>query len=131
MKTYLFEATNGMNWGKFIVGIHDVEWGWSSNAEPDEARNALSSQGWSRRHLWVLDLATGEGALFAHGGFAPGDLNRHRIHVCILFEGFLEWLYAQDISQIEDLPRVVELPHIEPGFHAYRRPGITDTKAEK
>lgn len=128
MRTYLFEATNGVNWGKFIVGIHDVEWGWCSTAEPDGGRTILNTQGWTSQHIWVFDMATGEGALFWHGGYARNDLNKHRIHVCILFEGFLEWLYRQDIRDIEKLPRLVHLPHVEPGVWGYRRPGTADNQ---
>lgn len=126
MRTYLFEATNGVNWGKFIVGVLDTEWSWSSSAEPDAARRLLHTQGWSGRHIWVLDIATGEGALFHHGGYARGDLNRHRIHVCLLFEAFLTWLYEQDISDIESLPRLIRVPDVEPGMHGYRRPGPSE-----
>lgn len=71
-----------------------------------------------------MDLATGEGALFRHGGLASADLNRHKIWVCLLFEPFLQWLYQQPMDRIPDLAgQVVELPGSPTGFHGYRRPG--------
>jgi hypothetical protein len=120
----LFEATNGRNWGKFLVGVMDVEWAWRSQVDdsPAEPSVLLNRLGWARHHLWVMDLATGEGALFAPGGYAKGDLDHHRIWVCPLFEPFLAWLYTQDITRLADLPQVVEVdaPFALTG---YRRPG--------
>lgn len=125
MKTYLFEASNGSNWGKFLVGVPDEEWTWTSRAENEDGRPILHTQGWTRQHILVVDLATGEGALFYPGGYAPSDLNRNRIRVCILFEGFLEWLYRQNLADVESLPRVVALPHVEPALFGWRRPGTS------
>jgi hypothetical protein len=43
--------------------------------------------------------------------------------VCPLFEPFLEWLYQQDLTRIEELPSHVDLPEAEFQLHGYRRPG--------
>jgi hypothetical protein len=40
-----------------------------------------------------------------------------------MFEPFLEWLYAQDLSDLGALPRLVELPDAEFSFSGYRRSG--------
>ena len=60
-------------------------------------------------HLVVLDLQTGEGAIFMPGGLAAADLDKHGIWVCPLFEPFLAWLYKQDLSDLDALPAVVEI----------------------
>lgn len=124
MRTYLFEATNGpRNWGKFLVGVPDVEWSWRSNVE-ESSPALLARLGWGPGHIWVFDLATGEGACFRHGGYAKADLDKHRIHVCVLFEPFLQWLYAQDLDRLPELSqRVVDLPDAPFALWGYRRPG--------
>lgn len=96
MRTRIIEATTGPtgNHGKFLLGAFDAEWRWRSVLKSD-AQPLLMHEGWSIEHLLVTDLATGEGALFRLGGFAPADLNKHRIWVCPLFEPFLTWLYAR------------------------------------
>lgn len=122
MKTYLFEATNGFNWGKFCIGVMDVEWEWRSRVDTTSSRNLLAARGWSTRHVWVMDLQTGEGALFWPGGLARSDLNSHQIWVCPLFEPFLEWLYQQDLSNLAELSEsVVNLPEAPAEMYGYRR----------
>lgn len=133
MKLRLFEARTagdvGGNWGKFAVGVLGPdEWSWrSAIPDPDDGlppsgTPLLRRLGWSPRHVWVCDLQTGEGAWFQHGGYAPGDLKKHAILVCVLFEAFLEWLYRQDLATIETLPRLVELD-VPFAFYGYRRAG--------
>lgn len=73
--------------------------------------------------MWVLDLQTGEGAFFRPGGYAAADLEKHRVWVCPLFEPFLEWLYRQDLTDLGQLPRLVELPDAEFAMRGYRRAG--------
>lgn len=79
---------------------------------------------WTRDQLWVMDLETGEGGLFRPGGYARGDLQKHRIWVCPMFEPFLTWLYKQDLSNesLDALPKGVAL---DAPFEwaGYRRPG--------
>jgi hypothetical protein len=130
MQTKIIEATqnaeHGFNWGKFLVGRPDAEWKVRSAIpveHPSSARPLLSQLGWSREHAWVLDLQTGEGAFFRLGGFAPADLNKHRIWVCPMFEPFLVWLYEQDTTDLDALPALVELPLAPPSMAGYRRAG--------
>lgn len=130
MRTRFFEATQaregGANWGKFCVGVFDDE-EWERRSEVGHAGRPLLPQlGWARDHvhLWVLDMQTGEGAYFQHGGVATYDLNsKHAIWVCPMFEPFLVWLYQQDVSDLDALPQVVELPDAEFSFSGYRRKG--------
>ena len=64
MKTKIIEATNGpQNWGKFMLGRFDSEWARGSAALTDPY-SLLSRVGWTDEHLLVLDLQTGEGAIF-------------------------------------------------------------------
>jgi hypothetical protein len=124
MKTYLFEATNGFNWGKFSVGVMDEEWAWRSVVDNDTNTPLLARLGWARSHIWVMDLQTGEGALFRPGGSAHADLYRRQIWVCPLFEPFLEWLYQKDLNALDALrAKVVQLPEAAAALYGYRRSG--------
>lgn len=126
MKNIFIEANgDGGNWGKFMVARFTSEWEHNSAIER-EARGLdiplLKAVGWGTDALLVWDLQTGEGAIFRPGGLASADLNKHKIWVCPLFEPFLAWLYRQDLTDIETLPRVIELEHgLE--LSGYRRPG--------
>ena len=126
MELFAFEVTNGpaTNWGKFAVGRPgNQEWGWRSRVDEESHRPLLGQLGWSPKHLWVWDLQTGEGAMFRHGGYAPADLEKHRIWVCPMFEPFLVWLYQQDVSDLSKLPKVINLPDAPFAVYGYRRPG--------
>lgn len=131
MKVKFIEATNangggGINWGKFAVMRFDAD-DRSYPSQIDDARIRLvSGQGWGPDHLFVLDLATGEGAMFRHGGSARADLNKHRVWVCPMFEPFLVWLYQQDVTDLDALPSLVEFTEAEApsAFAGYRRPGV-------
>ena len=126
MKTYVFEGHgSGGNWGKFLVGVHDSEWSWRSQIDDSRDSPLLGRIGWTREHIWVLDLQTCEGGAFRPGGYAKADLDKHRIWVCPLFEPFLTWLYLQDLSRIDELPQLVELD-VPLEFAGYRRPGPGD-----
>jgi hypothetical protein len=70
----------------------------------------LGTVGWTRTHLWVLDLETGEGACFKPGGLASADLQKHKIWVCPLFEPFLVWLYEQKLDDLQQPPDHIDLP---------------------
>src|SRR6266568_9619596 len=86
----------------------------------------LSERGWTSDHLLVLDLQTGEGAIFRPGGSARADLNeKHQVWVCPLFEPFMEWLYKQDTPDLTALPDQVELD--APGAPFGYRRGEVDT----
>jgi hypothetical protein len=81
--------------------------------------------GWSRDVLLVLDLQTGEGAVFKPGGYVKDDLDKHRIRVCPMFEPFLEWLYKQPLQDRQALPTTVNLGDVSLANQAYRRNGMT------
>ena len=131
MKTRIIEATqdieHGPNWGKFLVGEMDSEWDYESHIDP--GKKLLSSGcGWhAKTPVWVMDLQTREGAVFAPHGSAHDDLEAHRIWVCVLYEPFLEWLYAWVAGRggfdLDALPPVVELPDVFFRLYGYRRPG--------
>ncbi len=126
MKTRIIEAWNPgpVNWGKFLLGRFDSEWSHRTAIEGGDDLPLLRTHcGWGNDHLLVLDLATGEGAVFKPGGHAAADLNRkHRIWVCPLFEPFLAWLYEQDLTDLDALPATVVLS-AAPQLFGYRRQG--------
>lgn len=118
----------GFNWGKFMVGrFTDDELAERSAFPGVEMYRLINSQGWSRQHIWICDLATGEGAMFCPGGMARSDLRKHKIWVCVLYEEFLVWLYdwirGKGEQWWDELPRLVELPEAEFDLYGYRRPG--------
>lgn len=140
MKTKIIEATNGdaQNWGKFMLMRPDVEWERGSAVSPARAWTGtsaiyetpvgaeiplLSQRGWDHEHVIVFDLETCEGAAFRPGGKASADLDKHRVWVCPLFEPFLEWLYDQDLTDLDALPDSINLPGADFMFTGYRRPG--------
>lgn len=129
MLVRIFEATNvdagGFNYGKFLVGRFEEEWEYRSLVSD---RPLLSKLGWTAQHLLVLDLATGEGALFRHHGLASSDLHKHRVWVCPLFEPFLAWLYRQDVTDLTTLPALVQIEDPTSAMHGYRREGSGQTE---
>lgn len=122
MKTKLIEATNGpQNWGKFLLARFDAD-EWSRRSEVD-GRSLIGGRGWTAEHILVLDLQTGEGAVFLPGGLARADLDSHKIWVCPLFGPMLEWLYKQDTTDLAALPDSVDLPDAPFAMSGYRRQG--------
>jgi hypothetical protein len=134
------DATRGFNWGKFLVGVFEPEeWLRSSELERQLNRmggSLLATRGWTPGHVLVLDLETGEGAMFAPGGSPSADLDKHRVWVCPMFEPFLGWLYGHILEWslatkmprdtygwFDVLPALVELPDAEPAMQGYRRRG--------
>ena len=82
----------------------------------------LQARGWSPEHVLVLDLQTGEGAIFKPGGIARCDLSeKHEIWVCPMYEPFLTWLYQQDLSDLDKLPEFVYLGDVPTAMFGYRR----------
>jgi len=119
MKIKLVEVTNGPNnWGKFLLGQFDDEWSYKSAID---GNSIIAGRGWSRDHVLVLDLQTGEGAIFRPGGSTQHDLAKHKIWVCPMYEPFLIWLYKQPDPMA--IPSHVDLPDAEFAFSGYRRPG--------
>lgn len=129
MKTKFIEVTNEkQNWGKFMVGrFTDEEWKYRSAID---TLLLIPARGWDSRHILVLDLQTGEGAMFMPGGHAAADLHKHQVWVCPMFEPFLNWLYKQDLSDLDKLPPLVEFSLKEAPFEmsGYRRPGPVEKK---
>lgn len=131
MQTKIVEAEqpgSGQNWGKFLVMRPDDEWRRTS-AISGATWPLLREIGWGPDHIIVFDLQTCEGAAFSPGGLARADLNKHRIHVCVLFEAFLEWLYKQDLADLTALPDRVEVD-AEFALAGYRRPGQDQWRPE-
>lgn len=124
MKTHIIEATNGpQNWGKFMLGYFD-EFEWQRESEVSVGLQVIPNRGWTRNTVFVMDLQTGEGALFTPPGLAKADLDKHQIWVCPLFEPFLEWLYTQPQPLIfHTLVHHIDLPDAKFAFAGYRRPG--------
>ena len=124
MKTKIIEATDAteFNWGKFLVGQFDVEWEVPSAISG--RKSLLVERGWHKKNILVLDLEAREGAVFMPGGLAAADLATHKVYVCPMFEPFLEWLYKQDLSDIDNLPSCVNLGKVPTAMYGYRRPGI-------
>lgn len=111
MRTKIIKAhSEAGNWGKFLVGSLAGEMGPPSAARP--YARVLADRGWSTSDILVFDLETGEGAAFRPGGLAAADLDKHAIRVCPLFLPFLEWLYKQDLSDLERLPSELRLKGI-------------------
>lgn len=127
MITKIVEVTNdSFNWGKFMLMRPSHEWDRISVFAPaSSVRSLLREIGWGPEYIWVLDLQTGEGACFLPHGLASADLNKHKIWVCPMYEPFLEWLYAQDLSDLNSLPDKVNLPKAAPALYGYRRGGKT------
>lgn len=124
MITKIIEVTNNeFNWGKFMLLRPDVEFEYRSKMSEAGGIQLLRYCGWGREHLWVLDLQTEEGAGFRPGGSAKADLDKHKVWVCPMFEPFLEWLYKQDLSDLNALPDTLNLPDAPLELYGYRREG--------
>ncbi len=122
MRMKFIEATEEreFNWGKFLLMQFDSEFEYTSVMDPP--RPLLLSQGWGSEHTLVLDLATGEGAMFKLDGVPHITLNqKHQIWVCPLFEPFLAWLATQDTTRVDKLPSMVNLGEVPTSMSGYRR----------
>src|SRR5437016_7196347 len=126
MESRFIEVTNGpRNWGKFLVmRFTHEEWEAKSQvADPSGlgvSVSLLRAIGWNPHQLWVLDLQTCEGAAFSPGGLASADLQKHKVWACPMFQPMLEWLYQQDVSDLSELPSLVDLPDAPFAFSGYR-----------
>lgn len=127
-------SAEGGNWGKFLVCRYDRDELLEPARFPGcQGQRLVDLRGPGRDHIWVLDLATGEGARFAVNVAdqftAKRYLDEHKVWVCPLFEPFLYWLYAR-VSESPagwflTLPRIVELPDAPFVLSGYRRPGLS------
>lgn len=132
MITKFIEASDAteFNWGKFMVCRFDPgEWARQSEIEK---RSLLLARGWTHENVLVVDLQTGEGAIFRPGGLADADLNeKHQIWVCPMFQPFLVWLYAQDLTDLKALPGIVNLGNVPTSLYGYRRQRKQKRKRKK
>ena len=120
MKTRLVEVTDGAFYGKFLVGKFD-EAEWRHEGEiPKESiirpvpYALLDICGWSRDHLLVLDLETGNGTIFRPGGALDYDMEKRKMgYVCPLYRTFLGWLYEHAARtgsiDLDDIPAVLHM----------------------
>lgn len=135
MRLRFCEVTNGFNWGKFAVGTFEgdeLAYRSQLDATMGVQSRLIQGRGWGPEHRLVLDLQTGEAAIFRHGGHAPADMNKRRIWTCPMFEPFLTWLYRQPLASLDDLPGLVEFTEAEApsAMQGYRRPGEQDFLVE-
>ena len=123
MKTKIIEAYDAseFNWGKFMLCQFE-EHEWAARSAVDD-RPVLQGRGWSPKHLWILDLQTGEGFCTGTWGLASADLGKHAVWVCPMYEPFLGWLYQQDLSDLDALPPSVNLGEVPTAMSGYRREG--------
>lgn len=131
MISHFIEATNDVNYGKFLLLRFD--------AGERAARTALF--GYEGEPLWtfggvrklnptmtfVVDLQTGEGAAFSLDPYSWTKLDaEHRIWVCPMYGPFLRWLCQQGLDygagDIAKLPRCVQL-EAESALFGRRREG--------
>jgi len=131
VKTKLVEVTNSVgdqhrNFGKFMLGVFDQD--ELKRTSVVDGYSLVWGRGWGPGHILVLDLQTGEGAIFKIGGSAKHDLDKHKVWVCPLFEPFLEWLYLQPDPM--NVPDHVNLPEAEFAMSGYRRSGPEQLTAD-
>jgi hypothetical protein len=113
METRFVEAGNGFNWGKFLVARFDSEeWSRRTTFPGTDDLRMLQGRGWDyQRHWFVMDLQTGEGAMFPLDGSPDYDLKeKHAIWTCPMFLPFLRWLYdwyAEGHRDLAQLPPYV------------------------
>lgn len=129
MRTKILEATQGLNFGKFLVGeLDDSEIGRSSSVHHGrttlEACGFADVSGWR----WVLDLQTREGVFVEMSRFGVRKLDQHQVWVCPLFEPTLHRLGELGPVPVRELPDLLELSYDEAPFElfGYRRQGSGD-----
>ena len=85
MQSKIIEATDGVLWLKVMVAVFDeTEWQRPVTLEGEERPCLLRNLGWTPSHFWLLDLATGNGAMLQmgdrHGGHTGGSgCSCHRV----------------------------------------------------
>ena len=120
MKTKIIEATDGVAYGKFLIGLYDEEWlvRPAINKTIDDPKMQvemplLRQEGWSVRSFLFQDLSNpGNGSIFQHGSGrnAQADVEAKNITVCWLYVETLQWLYGRSINDLDALPDLIELP---------------------
>ena len=119
MKTKIIESTDGVAYGKFLIGLYDEEWlirpainETIDGPEMQVEMPLLRQEGWSVRSFLFQDLSNpGNGSIFQHGGGrdAQADVEAKNISVCWLYVETLQWLYGQSIDDLEALPKLLQL----------------------
>ncbi len=114
MKTYVFEATDGIAYGKFLVGIYDTEWRRCPHVTGRPVA-LLHQEGWWSNDMFLLqDLSSPfNGSIFSREakGFAKYDVDQKGMSVCWLYVDFLEWIRDQARwDDLNALPQVVNFP---------------------
>lgn len=119
MKTKIIEATNGVAYGKFLIGLYDDEWlvrpainETIDDPELHTGMPVLRQEGWGPSSFLFQDLSSpGNGSIFQHNGSrnAQADVDEKNITVCWLFVEVLQWLYGQSFKDLDALPALVEL----------------------
>ena len=104
MKTKIIEATDGVAYGKFMIGLNDEEWlvrpAINQTIEDPELHTGLPvlrEEGWGPNSFLFQDLSSpGNGSIFRHSasGDASADVEKKNIRVCWLFVETLQWLYG-------------------------------------
>jgi hypothetical protein len=133
MNTRLVEVTDGAFYGKFLVAQFDeAEWRHEAEVFKESIHRPvpyalLDVCGWSRDHLLVLDLETGNGTIFRPGGHLAHDMEKRQMgYVCPLYRPFLGWLYEHAARTggiaLDDIPAIL---HMGPfmTLHARESPG--------
>lgn len=111
MRTKIVEATQGLNFGKFLVGeLDEKEIAHPSSIDVGKSTIRACGFGDVGRWRWVMDLQTREGIFVQFGGVAVNDLNKHQVWVCPMFEPTLVKLYEYGSAPVESLPDLIELP---------------------
>lgn len=114
MRTKIIEVeeVNKTLWGKFMIGVFDDEWGRSTMVEDYGHQNLLQRLGWVREHILIVDLSVGHGAIFHIKSYPVGQVAEKGIYFCPMMTAFVLWLSAQDLSDLDALPDVVELAEL-------------------
>ena len=98
-------------WGSFLVITFDEEWERKVMvSDPETQRfSLLAAHGWTREHLLVVDLGIGRGAMFHTRVDPRSQIAAIDFHFSPFFLCFLDWLWAQDLSDLDALPEHIVL----------------------
>ena len=140
MKTWIFEATDGFAYGKFLVGLYE-DHEWERRAEVERAdrpspyviqemasaggdfaaedaaqpMRLLQQEGWWSRDVFFLqDLSPpSNGSVFSQSrGYSKYDAEKKHMDVCWLYTRFLDWIRDQGFEDLDSLPRFVRFPDV-------------------
>lgn len=113
MKTKVIEVEEPVPgfWCKFMIGVFTDEWGHRPvvDAPEYEATSLLRQLGWSRDHYLILDLESGQGAIFHRGSHPEWDERTKGLSRNPMLVPLWKWLQTQDLDRIQDFPDKVTL----------------------